>query len=238
LSDSCIDPAEIQEGDLMAYVDGTAGEAVVRHVHRCPTCARRAKELARLQATLAINLYRHSCPEPDRLIAYRQDELGGNEKLIVIQHLRQCPHCARELADLAREERAGLGERFREAVEVLEAALVTPQAQVAAVRDGPGTARPKQQVYRAAEVEIIVSLRPVWGQPGKWDLSGLVHIGGQVPETIGGAKVELYRGEGSIAITMVSARGHFGLTNVDPAEYDLALFWEGRDIRLKGVRVE
>lgn len=222
----------------MAYVDGTAGEAVIQHVHRCPPCARQAKDLARLQATLAINLYRHSCPEPDRLIAYQQDELGGNEKLVVVQHLCQCPHCARELANLAREERAGLGERFRKAIEVLEAVLVTPQAAAAVVRDGLGTARPKQQVYRANEIEIIISLQPVWGQPGRRDLSGLVHIEGQVPETIGGAKVELYRGEGLIAITAVSPRGHFGLTNVDPAEYDLALFWEGRDVRLKGVRVE
>jgi anti-sigma factor ChrR (cupin superfamily) len=237
LNENCVDPTEIQEGDLMAYVDGVAGEAVARHVRRCPDCARQAHQIAALQAALAAKLYRRSCPESDRLIAYCQGELEGNEKLLVAQHLRQCPHCARELAGLAREERASLRERFRAAVEVLEAALVTPQA-AAAVRDGPEIARSGRHIYRAGEIEIIVSQRPVWGPPRQWDLSGLVHVGGQVPGTIGGAQMELYRGEGLIAIATISPRGHFGFTKVEPAEYDLALLWQDRDIRLKGVLIE
>jgi hypothetical protein len=237
LSEKCVDPTEIQAGDLMAFVDGTAGEAVAEHIRRCAACARQVKVLTELQAALTSNLYRHSCPEPDQLIAYQHGELEGNEKLVVAQHLRQCPHCARELAGLARDERVGLGERFRKAFEVLEAARVIPRRQAAAVRDGPGTARPKQQVYRADEIEVIVSQKPIWGQPGRLDISGLVHVGGRVPETIGGAQVELYRGEGLIAIATVSPRGRFAFTNVEPAAYDLALLWKSRDIWIRDVRV-
>ncbi len=236
----------------MAYIDHTAEEAAIQHVQRCPACTRQAEELATFQAILTAKLHRVSCPRPDQLIAYHQRELQGSEKLIVAQHLRQCPHCARELAALARDERIGLGERVRAAIEVLDAVLVTPQRpqgcqiQAAGVRGAPEAARPTPQVYRAGEIEIIVNLRPSRTHPRRWDLSGLVHIGGQVPETIGpstssghgGATVELYRGEGLIAITAVSPRGQFTFTAVEPAGYDLSLVWEGREVRLKGVQIE
>jgi hypothetical protein len=59
-----------------------------------------------------------------------------------------------------------------------------------------------------------------------------------VPETIGGARVELYRGEGLIAITEISPRGQFTFAKVEPADYDLSLVWQDRELRLKGVSVE
>lgn len=238
MSETCVNPAEIQEGDLAAFVDGVADEAVIQHIHRCPACARQAEELAALQAILTTKLHRFSCPDPDQLIAYQQGELQGNEKLVVAQHLRQCPHCPRELAALARDERMGLGERTCRAIEVLEAALVTPQVKAAAVRDAPKAVGPKQWVYRAGEVEIVINQQPVWARPHRWDLSGLVRIGGQVPEMLGGAMVELYRGEGLIAITRVSPRGRFAFANVGTDDYDLSLIWEDREIRLKEVHVK
>lgn len=97
LSEICIDPTAIHEGDLLAYVDGIAGKAVTEHIHRCPACAREVGEFKVLQSVLAIKLYRHSCPEPDRLLAYRLGELESGENLMMLQHLGQCPHCAREL---------------------------------------------------------------------------------------------------------------------------------------------
>jgi hypothetical protein len=59
-----------------------------------------------------------------------------------------------------------------------------------------------------------------------------------VPETVGGAKVELYRDEGLIAITAVSPRGRIAFGALEPASYDLVLVWENREIRLNGVKVE
>lgn len=237
MSDVCVNPTEIREGDLMAYVEGTADKSIVRHIRRCPACARQVEELAALQATLTARLYRHSCPTSEQLIAYREDELRGSEKLVVAQHLRQCPHCARELAALARVERKNLGEWLRGMVKTLDAAPVTPQLQPAGVRGDIEAASLAPQVYRAGEIEIIVSPQPAHA-PHRWDLSGLVHVAGRVPEGIGGARVELYRGEGLIAIATVSPRGHFAFPDVEPAGYDLSLVWGEREVRLKGVRVE
>lgn len=69
MTEPCINPTEIKEGDLMAYVDATADEAVIEHIRRCPACARQAEELAALQAALTARLYRFSCPTPGQLIA-------------------------------------------------------------------------------------------------------------------------------------------------------------------------
>jgi anti-sigma factor RsiW len=100
VSQNCIDPTAIHEGDLMAYVDGIAEKAVTEHIRHCPVCAREVEKLAVLQFVLAINLHRHSCPDPDLLLAHLQGELEGNENLTVVQHLRQCPYCVRELSDV------------------------------------------------------------------------------------------------------------------------------------------
>jgi anti-sigma factor RsiW len=237
VSENCVDPTEIREGDLMAYVDGVAEETVARHIRRCPACTRQVEALAGLRVTLASTLYRHTCPESDQLIAYYQGELEGNQKLVVVQHLRQCPHCARELAALAREARAGLRERLRAAIEMVEATLVVPQTRATVVRDAPEAARSERRVYRAGETEITLGQRLAWAQPGRWDLFGAVHVGGRVPETIGAARAELYRGEGLVAVAAVDSGGQFTFAGVEPADYDLSLVWENRDIRLRGVRI-
>ena len=233
MSQICIDPSEIREGDLMDYASGTASEAVAAHVNRCPACARQARELAALQTLLSTTLYRHSCPEPDRLLSYLAGELQGNDKLVLVQHLRQCPHCARELASVARQ-RSGLGDRFRAAVDALEATPVTPRLSPIALR-GPASPPAGPWVYRAGDVEVLLDLAPSPTPSGRHTLTGLVHTGGRVPETIEEATVELYRGEGLIGITAVSPRGQFSFTDVEPCTYDLRLVWGEREIAMKGV---
>lgn len=225
MTETCINPTEINEGDLMAYVDGTADQAVVEHVRRCPACARQAQELAALQATLTARLYRASCPTPDQLIAYQRGELRGSEKLTVAQHLRQCPHCARELAALAHEEEKDVnpGERFCTAIEV---------------RIAPGMERPTAQVYQLCHVKVTVTQRLARANPGRWDLSGQVDLGGRGSESIDGTTAELYRGDALVATTAVSPRGQFTFRDLKPANYDLNLVWGGSEVWLENARDE
>ena len=209
----------------MAYVDGTADQAVIEHVRRCPACARQARELAALQATLTARLYRASCPKPDQLIAYQRGDLRGNEKLTVAQHLRQCPHCAREMAVLTHEEEEDVdpGERFRTAIEI---------------RVAPGMERTTAQVHRLCHVKVTVTQRLTRANPGRWDISGQVDLGGYGPESIDGTTVQLYRGEALVATITVSPRGQFTFRDLEPADYDLDLVWGGSGVRLEKVQDE
>lgn len=238
MNETCINPTEIHAGSLMAYVDGTADKTIIQHVRHCPACARQAAELTRLQATLTASLYRRSCPDTEQLIAYRYNELAGNEHLVVVQHLRQCPHCARELAALTHAERRAPGEWLRTAIKVIQAVLVPPQIQAAGVRNIPRMNQARPQVYRAAGIEIIVNPRPARTHPHQYDLVGLIHSAGQIPATIGTAEVELYHGAGLIAISQVSGRGQFTFAAVEPATYDLSLVWDQQEIQLPGMRVQ
>jgi hypothetical protein len=174
-----------------------------------------------------------ACPAPARLAAYYRGALEGGQQLVVAAHSRECEACAQELAALARRERQGLARRLRGALQVLEAVLVSPQLQAAGVRGeaaGP-------QVYRAGELEIILNRRPSPTHRHQHDLAGLVHAGGQEPEGIAAARVELYRGGGLIAVSSVNARGHFSFTAVEPGEYRLCLLWGAREILLGEVRL-
>jgi hypothetical protein len=237
VSEKCVEPGEIREGDLSAYVDGLAGRAVVEHIRRCAACAQQVREIAEAQVVLTAALFRHSCPASDNLIAFHQGELQGGEKLVVAQHLRECPHCARELATIVREERTGPDRWLRSAVEVLEAALMPAPVPAAALRGDDLEAPLFPRVYQAGEVEVILDVQPASTHSHRKDLSGLVHVGGQVPETIGGTPVELFRGEGLIAIGQVSPRGRFTFEALAPASYELALLWGDREIRLRGIEV-
>ena len=194
----------------MAYVDGTADQAVIEHIHRCPACARQAQELAALQATLTARLYRASCPTPDHLIAYKQGELGGSEKLTVAQHLRECPHCARELAPLTRDKREDVTscERAEAAIEI---------------RIAPGMVHPAPQVYQLCDTEIGVTQHASQTHPGRWDLSGRVQVGGQVPESVDGATVELYQDGELVATTTVNPRGQFTFRDLELGGYHIHL---------------
>ena len=80
---------------------------------------------------------------------------------------------------------------------------------------------------------VLDDSSPYWNQL----FSFILDDEGQAPETIGGARVELYRGVGLIAITAVDPRGHFTFAGVESATYDLSLLWEGRDIQIKGVQI-
>jgi hypothetical protein len=174
-----------------------------------------------------------TCPAPARLAAYYRGALEVGAKLVLAAHLRECEACAQELAALSRRERQRLAQRLRGALRVLEAALVSPKVQVAGVRGeaaGP-------QVYRAGELEVILNRRPSSAHRYQHDLTALVHTGGQEPEGIADARVELYQGEGLIAVASASDRGHFTFSGVEPGEYELCLLWGEREIRLREVRL-
>lgn len=142
--------------------------------------------------------------------------------------MRQCPHCAREIATLAHDEKMNCGGRLSVAIEVLETAQVAPHVQVIGVCGAPAAAHLTPRVYRIGEAEIIVIQRPSRTHPRRWDLLGAVHLNGRAPKMLSGASVELYRGEDLLSVTPVSLRGQFALTALEPGRYHLNLVWGHR----------
>jgi hypothetical protein len=54
----CIAPGELQEGDLVAYLEGVASPDVARHITRCPACAAEVKALRQVDTMFNIVLNR------------------------------------------------------------------------------------------------------------------------------------------------------------------------------------
>ena len=134
---ACVSPPELNDRQLLTYIDGEADHEVVAHLERCPHCREKARRLSRLQDHLMTRLYRATCPPPVELGEYYLDVLPRDQAAAVAQHLGECPHCARELAqlkgylaELATAEEPGPVERTRERVRVLVARLVSGGGEV------------------------------------------------------------------------------------------------------------
>lgn len=97
---NCVSPPALDDSQLLASLDGEADEQVAEHLARCPYCRERAAQLGRLQNRLTARLYRLTCPTPLELGEYHLGLLRNEQKTAIAAHLRECPHCMRELAEL------------------------------------------------------------------------------------------------------------------------------------------
>ena len=96
----CVSPPELDDRRLWSYVDNEAEPETMLHLERCEFCSEKAKALAELQARVRSRLYRINCPSSLDLGEYHLGMLPDPKKLVVVQHVRECVHCARELAQL------------------------------------------------------------------------------------------------------------------------------------------
>ncbi len=97
----CISPPELSDKQLWAYLDHPeSNQEIALHLTSCPYCRQKAETLERFQKTLTSQLYRIDCPSPLELGEYHLRMVPASQMLIIRQHLQECPHCAREVAQL------------------------------------------------------------------------------------------------------------------------------------------
>lgn len=96
----CITSPVLDDTQIVSYIEGEADESVVTHIKECPYCGERAAQWTLLQNSLRKQLYRITCPTPMELGNYHLGFLPGPQKLVVAQHVRECPLCRREVAEL------------------------------------------------------------------------------------------------------------------------------------------
>ena len=117
---NCSSPPALEDRQLLAYLDGEADQPVLEHLDNCPACLERARDLSMLQDKLTARLYRLSCPPALELGEYHLGVLPTSRMVAVAQHVRECPHCKREitllkgyLSELAPPPKAGLLEQVK-----------------------------------------------------------------------------------------------------------------------------
>ena len=96
----CISSPALDDTQIISYIEGEADNVIVAHIKECPYCAERANRLALMQNQLRARLYRSTCPSSMELGDLHLGLLPDSRKPVVAQHVRECPHCRRELAEL------------------------------------------------------------------------------------------------------------------------------------------
>lgn len=220
----CIRPEEIAEGDLMAFVDGTANRRVARHVAECAHCAARVAEYRAL--ALAATLHRASCPASEALGDFHLNLLPPGQKLVVAKHLRECALCRQELAQYAENAEPfssatstfpNIAGAFRSFIAAL---YLAPPLQPATLRGAPG----RRQEFRVGENSVVIGYQPS-GLCGR--LVGVIDPWPPAANLAPGfsVRVQLFQEEMPVGEQTTDELGHFVFDEVAPGRYDLLVDW-------------
>lgn len=230
--DRCINPSEIKEGDLIAYLHGDASPAVIEHIAHCVSCAGQVEQLRMVDAQLLAAFYRDACPAAEVLADFVLRRLPAAERLRVAAHVRCCMSCSEEMEavrDLADEEPPSLLARLREALAL--ALVARPVALVAAPVRG-------ESWQRRFEVEdFIITLSFQAGSltgrvrrrdvPSKTDYSGQACL---LSEELGT--------EEEIPSSKIDKRGRFQFAAPSVGSYALLLQSGEQNVALETIQIE
>lgn len=96
----CITSPALDDTQIISYVEGEADDDIVAHMQQCPYCAERARQFTLLQQQMRARFYRSTCPSSMELGDYHLGLLPASQKLVLRQHISECPHCRHDLAEL------------------------------------------------------------------------------------------------------------------------------------------
>jgi hypothetical protein len=219
----CVSPPELDDQRLWSYVDGEAEPETMLHLERCEYCGEKAKALAQLQGRVQSRLYRINCPSSLELGEYRLRMLPDSKKLVVAQHVRECTHCARELAQLEGylSELAPTGETgLLEGLKVLVARWVGGNPN--GMSPAPSALRGEAKgpiTFETDGIVIILDIQPT--------SKGLASVLGQVAaddqDGWTGAVVELRQADAPPLTAALDDLGAFRFEEVHPGSTEITI---------------
>lgn len=195
--------------------------------------------MASIENGLRRTLYRAFCPDSMELDDYLLGELSQKRKTFIRAHLKECPHCRRELEQMQafiKETRPNLELNLVERARVLIARLVnssdisglSPALQ--GVRGNEG----EVLTYESEGMKVILDIQT---DPERADLKIIIGV------LVGAEEAEnfqarlLQRGEQTGAAT-VDEFGNFELSSLLPGEYQLVLRGPGVEIRIEDLAIK
>ena len=237
MTTKCVFPPELDDKQLLAYLDGQANEETKSHLQGCAHCRERAERLDRLQKKLTHQLYRIICPSSIELGEYHLRMLPASQMLVVGQHVRECPHCRRDVAaledflvDLAPQPGP------LEAIKVLIARLVSGKEDQE-VSTAPAFAGLRGEggetfIFQADNIQIVIEVQEDLEQPGLKALMGLV-TGLDSSDVI----FQASQGGKIITTSSVDEIGNFVLSHMAPGEYELTLVGPNTEVRIPSFTI-
>jgi hypothetical protein len=209
---NCVFPPELDDQQILTYLDDPdAHPEIAHHLEQCPYCREKTNDLDQFQKRLTRGLYRATCPTPMELGEFHLRALAAPQRLVIAQHLRECPHCTQELSELERflSDIAPQPSRI-EPIKVLIARLVNGGAQVA-LRGEVSSSR----VFMVDDTVITLGVQT--SPDGEVSLHGSVgEIDVEKQKAWIGARVELKQTYLSPLFSYVDEYGGFFFTDLSP----------------------
>ncbi len=240
---TCVSPPELNDRELLVYIDGEADPQVMAHLERCSYCRQKALRLARLQERLANELYRFTCPSTLELGEYHLGILPSEQAAAVARHLVECPHCAREVAqlegymdELSPQLEFGPFERLKVWVaQLVERGRGVGRVGAPALTPACAGLRGQEEgtrVYQADDVQVVLEVQDDAGRQDRRALLGLVtQIDGQEFEA------HLWRAERLVATAAVDELGNFVIAGLTPGIYELILCSPEVEIHIQSLQI-
>jgi len=241
LSINCEFPPELNDTQLMAYLDDEANPEIARHLEKCSYCRKKAEALDRLQKRLTSQLYRITCPSPTELGEYHLRTLPASQMLIVSQHLRECPHCVREISQL---------DEFLVELTPPPGLIKSARVLIARLIKKPGTdqdtegflgapaiagVRGEEEepfIYQTDGIQIVIDVQEDLEQVGLKTLLGLV-TGLETNEFT----IQVSQGDQVIATASVDEIGNFIIPHLSPGHYKLILSGPNMELHVQSLPV-
>jgi hypothetical protein len=244
---TCTLPPAPDDKDLLEYADGNGDPKVAHHLEQCPHCRERAADLARWQGRLAAHLYRFTCPTPLELGEYHMELLDRDQAADVAQHLGECPHCSREVAqlkgylgELAPSLEPSPLEQIKERARVVIARLVSG-GEGNGLFGGPALApahaglrgqEAEPYLYEADDMQIAIQVRDDAEQPGRKAILGLA----MGPEPSGGLAF-VWQAQRRVTVVPVDELGNFVIPDLDPGSYELILSGPRVEVHIQELQI-
>jgi hypothetical protein len=176
--------------------------------------------VADFEERLKARLYRVTCPSSVELGEYHLNLVPANRKLVIAQHLRTCPHCARELVQLqdflAGEAPMGLVQQAKVIIARLAGSTMGLSPAAIPVRGASG----KGLITLEADgIMVVLDVQPANG--GRLKING--QLGAQEQDQWTGAKVELLQAGAQEFETTISDLGTFEFESITAGSKELRI---------------
>lgn len=239
---NCIAPPGLEDWQIVSYIDGEADDTVIAHIEQCSFCRQKADQWGVVQKNMRRRLYRHSCPSPMELGEYHLELLPPPQKMVVTQHLRECPVCRREVAQLEKFMQEPTPQPdIIQSVRVLVAKLISGKG---VIQDQTGLSlspvsvdlrgdEDEPFIYQAGNVKIVIDVQDDVEQIGNKVLLGLV-TGLESKEFI----VQVSKEGETIATASVDEIGNFIISHLIPDNYQVILKGQEVEIHIQSLSIE
>jgi hypothetical protein len=225
-------PCRLEETVLLDYIMGIADAEMTAAIQASPACLQRVRELAQGLGPFLLFSYRMDCPSPEALVAYQQRTLPGSERLVLYQHIEQCPRCREDIMTfeaIDHSAKTNNASVFRRIVEALY------QSPLAFGLQG------EWLHYRTADLAIYMSPRQEPGKQRGWSvriqlrtLQGELHT-----HLVESAHLQRVDQESLIEVTgnLSADQSSLIFRDVRAGHYCLSILWPEQEIIIRDLPI-